>query len=179
MKKFMLLSGLVAAISATTMVQAAEGELTFTGTLVASSCEVNVGGGGDINVPMGTVDFAALSEGSVGYVDAPIAFNVSCSDTGGLDTARLTFDPSGGSGTNPNDSRLLALNTGADEATGVGIALVKKDGNIIDLTSDPSVTELLSGDSADFGLRAGFVLDGTTQKPGAVNATLPVVLSLE
>ena len=178
MKKLMILSGLVAAMSAASMAQAAEGTLNFTGELTAASCQVNATVPGNIAVDMGQVDFSSLSTTTIGMVETPIQFEVNCTDAGGLDMARLTFDASRGSDTNPNNRQLLALDN-TSTGSGVGIALVGPAG-IIDLSSaTPTITTNLDAGSANFDLKAGFVLDGTAPTAGAVSATLPFVLSLE
>lgn len=187
MKKLVLVSSILAAASFAQLSQAATGDINFTGELTAATCTVTGGSGGtanDIDVPMGIVSIADLGDGISGNfgVETGINMDIDCAGAGGLNTVVMNFAPRSGSGIDPVDNRLLQLDAGG--ATGVGIALINDNNDIVNLGAAETVkAALVAGTggaaTAKLNLRASYIKTATTPTFGDANATMPFTLSYE
>ncbi|MCE1056160.1 fimbrial protein, partial [Pseudomonas alloputida] len=93
----------------------------------------------------------------------------------------VTFDPSSGSGIDGKNPSLLRT---AGTAAGVGIGIYNTANKLLNLSSNESIRGALSGDAtagykARLSLRAAYVANGWTVKPGTATGTLPFTLSYE
>lgn len=170
---------------------AADGTIAFTGEILAASCSATAGAGtsvaGDkgkqtINVPLGKVSMDSL--GGTGIIaGSAININLDCGSTAaGLTTVQVQFDPMSGSGIDGKKNSLLKT-TGT--ATGVGIGIFNSDNTTVNLAANEffSAPLVVTGEgekaqySAALNMRAGYVANGDTLKPGTANATLPFTLT--
>lgn len=193
MKKLVLVSSILTALSFAQLSQAKTGDISFTGNLTAATCSVSGGGGGgedagnDISVAMGSISTADLGDGTSGDfgTETGINLDLDCTGAGGFTTVVMGFAPRSGSGLDADDTRLLAL-TGAGDAgiaTGVGIGLINDSNAIIDLGAAETVKSALvvSGATATahMNLRAAYIKNGATIAAGTANATMPFTFSYE
>lgn len=177
---------------------AADGQIHFTGEIIAASCEMTTGSGGgtvtdpkNITVDLGSVSKDALANsGGNGNIVAAKNINLvlDCANTSaGLTTVHLSFQPaaSGGSGLDAANTRLLKVTGGA---AGVGIGLFDQNNQLLDLNNPSTkVTGPLSlvgpGNTtatANLNLRAAYVANGLpTITEGPANGVLPFSLSYE
>ena len=180
---------------------AADGKITFTGEIIASSCTLEndtSGGtvsGKNISVPLGKVSADAL-EGSENGANITGAQNINlslkCGEAEGANTLVMTFQPATGSGVDTSNTKLLKL-TGAGTtgvATGVGIGLFDSNNTLLDLnnpltqiegaltvTGDGGTPETFTG-TATLNLRAAYVKSSVAAiGPGQANGDLPFVLT--
>jgi len=109
-------------VGLSTSVKAMDPQLSITGEVKASSCEVNA----DETVRIGT--FAGSDFPSIGSTSAFKAFNITLTKCyAGLSSVQVTF-----SGTSDVDNpALLAINEGAGMATGLGVEVLDTNGNPI------------------------------------------------
>ncbi|MEN2469123.1 fimbrial protein [Burkholderia sp. GS2Y] len=175
---------------------AADGTINFTGEIVAASCGItggagtSVGGGkGEqaIDVKLGKISSDALG-GTAGNGIAAgtlINLNLDCGNTAtGLNTVKMSFDPNSGSGIDSKNNSLLRVTGGAE---GVGIGLYDADSKLLNLSANETFdaplvkggTEEAPTYTANMSLRAGYVANGVTVKPGVANGTLPFTLTYE
>lgn len=179
-----------------TSAMAADGMLSFSGEVVAASCSIRAGAGSTvtgeegnqrIDVKLGKVSLDSLtsSGSSLPVAGVNINLNLDCGATAtGLKTVRLKFDPSSGSGIDPDNVSLLKT-TGT--AKGVGIGLYDLNNKLLNLSGNETFdAPLVSvGDidepqyKASINLRAAFVANGDDMAPGLANATLPFTLTYE
>ncbi|MDT8921771.1 type 1 fimbrial protein [Pseudomonas taiwanensis] len=184
-------TSIIAAISTSTM--AADGTINFTGEIVAASCTVSAGSGtslsgaaGDqiIDVKLGKVSSNSLNgvAGSGVVAGQSVNLNVDCGKTAAdLAAVKMEFDPVGGSGVDAKNPGLLRT-TGT--ATGVSIGIYNTANKLLNLSSNESIRGVLSGDATAgyktrLSLRAAYVANGYTVKPGSANGTLPFTLTYE
>jgi len=178
---------------------AADGKITFTGEIIASSCTLEDGTsggtvGGDkknISVPLGTVSADALadSENGANITGAQnINLSLKCGEAEGANTLVMTFQPATGSGIDTSNTKLLKLSPGG--ATGVGIGLFDSNNTLLDLnnpltqiegglvvTGDGGTPEKFTG-TATLNLRAAYVKNSAAAiVPGMANGDLPFVLT--
>lgn len=93
MKKFMLITSLVGAMTASAMVQAAGGTINFQGKILDATCNSTVSSSGTVVLPtIGAADFTGLTAGTT-----PFSINLSgCTGTG-LNTVSAYFESTGSS----------------------------------------------------------------------------------
>lgn len=182
MKKTILASSVLAAVSFTQLTQASTGSINFTGALTAATCTINGGTSKDLDVDMGTVSIDDLNNGSSDAgANTRITVDIDCTTATGLTNIYMNFDPRSGSGQDPKDSRLLKT-TGT--ATGVGIGLIDKTNKILDLKAGETITEPLDVQPdgkgrASLDLRVAFVKNGNPLVAGDANATLPFTFTYD
>lgn len=190
MRKLVVTSSIIVAVSATQIAYAKTGDINFTGSLTAVTCSITGGNGGatgnNINVKMGTVSIRDLGDGTSGNFGAETGINldIDCTGATGLTAAVMSFAPRSGSGVVSSDTRLLQLATGAGTATGVGIAIIDGANNIIDLGNAATIkTPLTAGTddaaTAKFKMRAAYIKTATTPTAGTANATMPFTIAYE
>ncbi len=183
---------------------AADGTINFTGEIVAASCTMtggagtSVGGGKgnqiiDVNLGKVSVDSLGTTAGGAIAGGTNINLELDCGNTGaGLKVVKVKFAPNaGGSGTDPDDTKVLKITGGANPAAqNVGIGIFDSNNKLIDLgANDLGITGDLVEDktdpqnikySAKLNLVAGYVR--TNSKPvvaGEANGTLPFTLTYE
>ncbi|AZE51224.1 Fimbrial protein precursor [Pseudomonas chlororaphis] len=178
---------------------AADGTIDFKGEIIAASCSITGGAGTSvggnkgsqtIDVNLGKVStdsLAGTAGGGAAIVGGKsINLNLDCGGTAnGLKSVRMQFDPNSGSGIDSKNNSLLKLTPGG--ATGVGIGIFNGSNNLVNIAAN----ETISGDlvatgegentkyTAKLDLRAGYVANGDTVKPGAANGQLPFTLTYE
>jgi len=179
---------------------AADGTINFTGSIVAASCTLtggsgtNVSGGkGDqiVDVKLGKVTTDSLGGTASGSIVGGTAINLelNCDNSAeGLNKVKLRFDPTSGSGIDPNNNKLLAT-TGPedDKATGVGIGLYNDQNVLLNLSGNDVIEgNLVKGGtdqnptySAKLAMRAGYVKSGSAVTAGQANGQLPFTLTYE
>ncbi|WP_051939493.1 fimbrial protein [Pseudomonas alkylphenolica] len=172
---------------------AADGTVNFTGEIIAASCSISAGAGtsvtgaaGDqvIDVKLGKISSNSIKGVAGGGITAgqAVNLNLDCGTTAADVTAvTMQFDPSSGSGIDGKNPNLLRT-TGT--ATGVGIGIYNTANRLLNLSSNESIRGAISGDAtagykAKLSLRAVYVANGWTVKPGTAIGTLPFTLSYE
>ncbi|KPM66686.1 MULTISPECIES: fimbrial protein [Pseudomonas] len=172
---------------------AADGTVNFTGEIVASSCSIKAGAGtsvggaaGDqvIDVNLGKVSSSSLGGIAGGGIVAgqAVNLNLDCGKAAtDLTAVKMQFDPNSGSGIDPKNPSLLRT---VGTATGVSIGIYNTANKLLNLSSNDSIRGVLSGDATAgyqtrLSLRAGYVANGYTIKPGTANGTLPFTLTYE
>lgn len=144
---------------------AADGTIHFTGSITDQTCTVD-SGSQNLNVDLGNVAQTAL-DGTAGMKAAPTRFTLSlsdCPDT--ANGANVKFDGTS-DGVNQN---LLALDSGAGIASGVGIEIADKNGTSIPLhTASTDYTLGPGSNTLDFIAR--YVSTGTAVTTGTANGT--------
>ncbi|WP_423061377.1 fimbrial protein [Citrobacter portucalensis] len=133
------LSLLLAGVSAFSYADTPTGKVHFTGLITASTCDLEQGSGegqNDQTVKLQTVDVADFGT-NVGDEAANSTTNFHINLTGcttQLGSVNLEFS---GNNTDATDSTALAVDTGANAATGVGIRIYREGASkAIDFTSD-------------------------------------------
>ncbi|MNJ19594.1 Type-1 fimbrial protein, A chain precursor [compost metagenome] len=172
---------------------AADGTVNFSGEIIAASCSISAGAGtsvtgaaGDqvIDVKLGKISSNSIKGVAGGGITAgqTVNLNLDCGTTAADVTAvTMQFDPSSGSGIDGKNPNLLRT-TGT--ATGVGIGIYNTANRLLNLSSNESIRGAISGDAtagykAKLSLRAAYVANGWTVKPGTATGTLPFTLSYE
>ncbi|MGY4819426.1 fimbrial protein [Pseudomonas chlororaphis subsp. piscium] len=172
---------------------AADGTINFTGEIIAASCKIesgsgtSVGVGNAIDLNLGKVSSDSLGGTAGGGIvgGKSINLNLDCGGTAaGLNSVKLQFDPSSGSGIDSKKSALLKVTGGAE---GVGIGLYDSNSKLVDLGANETIDGALvaTGEGAEtkytakLNLRAGYVANGDAVKAGAANGTLPFTLTYE
>lgn len=188
MKKTLLAATLLSTFALTSIAHANTGTISFTGTLTASTCTVDPGAGtggttNNIEVDLGTVSFRDLSEGQGTDFGAATRINldISCTSAGGLNTVKMNFHPSSGTGVDTFDPRLLQTTGGS---TGVGIGIINEANQVLALNGGETIDAPLtvSGNNAvaQLSMRAAYILNGNpTRTAGDANGSMPFTLSYE
>lgn len=180
MKKFIAISGVIAASSFMQLSLAKSGDINFTGSLTAATCTATAPGStaNNINVPMGIVSIADLEDGSTGQASTTtqLQLDITCSGATDLSNAHMSFDPVSGSGLDTGDTRLLKIDSGG--ATGVGIALLDNTDKILNLGAGDRLTTALTlgaagAATAKLDLRAAYIKNGQALLAGDANASMP------
>ncbi|UUT20723.1 fimbrial protein [Pseudomonas sp. T8] len=175
---------------------AADGTINFTGDIIAASCAITGGSGtnvgGDKGAKAVTVNLGKVSSDSLtgtaggGIVGGKnINLSLDCGGTAaGLKSVKLQFDPNSGSGIDSKNGMLLKT-TG--DAEGVGIGIYDASNKLLNIAANETINgtlvETKEGDTTKYkavlDMRAGYVANGVTIKPGAANGTLPFTLTYE
>ncbi|CAI8992327.1 MULTISPECIES: fimbrial protein [Pseudomonas] len=175
---------------------AADGTINFTGDIVAASCEITGGSGtnvgGDKGAKAVTVNLGKVSSDSLagtaggGIVGGKnINLSLDCGGTAkGLTSVKLQFDPNSGSGIDSKNGMLLKT-TG--DAEGVGIGIYDGSNKLLNIAANETINgtlvETKDGETTKYkavlDMRAGYVANGATIKPGMANGTLPFTLTYE
>lgn len=165
---------------------AADGQIKFTGKVIASACTVDDGGGNqvkpDINVDMGTVTAESITNTPNGgnfTAIKNITMNLQCGEAVGATKLHMYFRPNEGTGLDTDGT--LKVTGGA---ANVAIALLDGNNQKIDLGNPSSyaIADLtpdadpLKPHTANLSLGAAYVKTGATIVAGGANGTLPFVL---
>lgn len=144
---------------------AADGTLNFTGKITSSACNIDASSTASGDIALGTVASNAFS--SVGTTAAPTRFTIVLTGCpADLKTASVRFD-----GTPSSNSEILALTTGADAATGVGIGLFEADSSTKIPLQTKSKSQTLTTDSNTLTYIAKYVSTAEKVSAGDANAT--------
>lgn len=150
MNKSVIAMGLLLAAAASPSSHAADavpgkgaGQINFTGTITASTCDVDINNqGGNPTIEMGTISSSAFkAKGDVAGIHR-IQIDLSNCDTNVLKEAGARF----GGAYDPVDNNLLALKTGDDAAKGLGIEFLNEDGTSLRLGDNPNKFIPITGD---------------------------------
>lgn len=165
MKKSLIAAALLTGSAFTSMANAADGTINFTGTITDVACTVTAGTATQ-TVAMGTVASSALS--AVGATSAPTRFNIVLSSCpAAVTSATIKFDGP----TNPTNSSLLALTNVAGVATGVGIGLYQQDSVTQIPMGNASASQTLSTlTDTTFNFIAKYVATSAAVVAGSANA---------
>lgn len=143
---------------------AADGTITFTGDIVASTCKIN-GGTNDQTVALGKVSTTALK--GAGTQAAGTLFTIAltgCGDT--FTSAQVKFDAT----KNTVNSDLIAL-SGDSTATGVGIGVFESDGVTYVTPYVATKAQAIKDGAATFSYVAKYVATGDTVTAGTANSS--------
>lgn len=165
MNKFILPFAAIALGATVATGYAADGTIRFTGAITDATCTVATGSQA-LNVDLGKVAKSALN-GSAGLSASPTRFTLGltgCPET--VKNASIKFDGNANS-VNP---KLLAVDSGTDAATGVGIQIAEENGTEIPLHTSSRNYALTTGtNQLDFVAR--YVSTGTAVTTGTANGT--------
>lgn len=177
-------------LSVTSFAEANSGTISFSGNVLSPTCTVSgsagaTGSGNGIAVPMGDVPINELTSGNwVGEHSHSFVLTATCpGNMSGYTRTRFTFNAPGGSGVDPDDTRMLRLTAGS-VARGVAIGLyVSGSVTPLNMNAAPSATANFvvagSNSTARIDLRAQYKRTSATPVAGSANATLPLTLSYE
>jgi major type 1 subunit fimbrin (pilin) len=170
--------------------EANSGTVTFSGSVSAPTCTVSgsegaTGSGNGLTVPMGDVPINELTAGNwVPEHNRSFVLTVLCpGNMAGYSRARFTFNAPGGSGVDPDDTRMLRLSAGS-QARGVAVGIYVS-GSVapLNMGAAPSTTGnfvVAGGNStARVDLRAQYKRTSAAPRAGSASATLPLTLSYE
>lgn len=143
---------------------AADGTITFTGDIVASTCKIN-GGTNDQTVALGKVSTTALK--GAGTQAAGTLFSIAltgCGDT--FTSAQIKFDAT----QNDDNNDLIAL--GSDStATGVGIGIFESDAVTYVKPFVATKSQTITDGAATFNYVAKYVATAATVTAGTANSS--------
>ncbi|MFC5699473.1 fimbrial protein [Pseudomonas sp. GCM10022186] len=163
--------------------RAGGGQISFTGVINNDACSVEGSTGKEKAI---AVDMGNISIKDMGTDTAPTAGRLSANDislklncNAGTKVS-MTFDAKNGGSGVVNGKKVLKLE-GSGAAKNVGIAILDRDGNIIDLNTEAKIESTLNGGDATLTFAAAYVTtaDPKTATPGDGNATLPFILHYE
>jgi major type 1 subunit fimbrin (pilin) len=170
--------------------QSNSGTVNFSGSVSAPTCTVSgsagaSGSGNGITVPMGDVPITELTSGDwVSAHSNSFVLTALCPGSmAGYTRTRFTFNAPGGSGVDPNDTRMLRLSAGS-QARGVAVGVyVSGSFAPLNMGAAPSTTGnfVVSGGNsmARIDLRAQYKRTSAVPMAGSANATLPLTLTYE
>ena len=169
MKKSIISLFCLAAIGVTGSAMAYDGQINFTGSISDQTCTVDSAAQG-LDVDLGKVAKSALQNtdgtDAAGVKSSAVKFALavsSCPDT--VTGATVTFD-----GTSASDTTLLAIESGATAAKGVGIGIYDSSDNLIPLHSASTNYPLSAGPNT-LNFLARYVSTGEPVVIGAANGT--------
>lgn len=161
-KKALVAAALLSIVSVNAA-HAADGNLTFTGEILAATCTINGSAPGNINIPLG--NFSVNEFGSTGTTagNGKIVMDLAgCPNQ--ISTVKIQFD---GTADNTNPSLLKIDGSGA---TGLGIGIYETDGTPIPIGMSSRDITLTSG-AARAEFDAKLMSTASTVGPGSVDAT--------
>ena len=122
--------------------------MNITGTVTAEGCNVDVDSATQ-NIKIG--DFSAAAFPTVGTTSASVQLPIKLTNcSSGITGAKVTFSGNADS----TNNQLLALNSGADMATGVGVEILDSAGAAIPVNGTSTTQTLSAGDNTmNFALR--------------------------
>lgn len=190
LKASLLMAGIAASLVAP-LAQAADGTITFNGTITASACTTVVGivglnagstSGKNATIKLPELPTSALT--TAGTYAGQTGFDISlqgCQATATLNNVRTLFT----TGNTPADDNYVMANTAASGAENVGVAILTTSGTQIDLNGgvnqDPGAPlPLLTGSQDDVTLHyqaAYKVLTGGNVTAGPVTGVADYTIS--
>lgn len=194
--KFRNLTALAVVLSAFSfsgMVNA--GTINFTGAVQDVSCNVKPGTGAsgsddNITIDLGTVSkdgIANNAETVTGMATTFASIDVTCADVKSLNKVKMKFDGYSGSGVESNRGLLHVTGHGtADNADGVGIAILDDNNKVIDLRDsakfiEADLTKNGNDATAKLNFKAAYMMIGNKADiiAGKAHGQLPFVLIYE
>ncbi|MDR6352454.1 fimbrial protein [Pantoea sp. SORGH_AS_0659] len=165
-KKALVAAALLSIVSVNAA-HAADGNLTFTGEILAATCTINGSAPGNINIPLG--NFSVNEFGSTGTTagNGKIVMELAgCPNQ--ISTVKIQFE-----GTPDDDNPSLLKINGS--ATGLGIGIYETDGTPIPIGNSSRDITLTSG-AAKAEFDAKFMSTANTVGAGSANATATYTL---
>jgi len=155
---------IASALTMGNMAQAADGNIEFTGDIVANSCKVTGTSGVNVGVDLGKVNVDALK--TSGAYAAPTPFTIKLSDCASVNSASVTFD---GTLDSVNHSLLKLSHTG-NVAKNVAVGIYEADSStLIPLLTKSAAKTVIDG-AADLSFVAKYVATGKAEA-GTANAS--------
>lgn len=151
---------------------ASDGQINITGAIISNTCVVDTTSE-NMTVKMGSV--ASNQFYHTGAVSAVQPFTiklVKCGDT--ASAVSVTFNGN----VDVHDNNLLAIDRASASATGMGIAILDFNRQIVPLNTQSTKYNLSPGaSSVDLNFYAEYMANGDTVKSGEANATATFVLN--
>ncbi|MCU6306352.1 fimbrial protein [Enterobacter quasiroggenkampii] len=152
--------------------QAHDGQINITGTIQSNTCIVDTDSQ-NMTVDMGNVASRQFSQAGATSTPQPFMIKlVKCGDaaSGVSVTFKGTVDS--------RDNQLLAIDSGSAAATGMGIAILDLNRQVVPLNASSAKYPLTPGmQSVDLNFFAEYRANGDTVKAGDANATASFVLN--
>lgn len=166
MKVKQALIGLTAIIGLHGAANAADGTINFTGTITDVACTVDTSSASQ-TVNLGTVSSKAFT--ASGSTAAPTRFGITLTNCPATATkASVKFSGP----TNSANTSILALTSGSDTATGVGIGIYEQDATTLIPVGSTSASKTLSSDAnTTLNYIAKYVSTAASVGTGTANAT--------
>lgn len=120
---------------------ATDGTVNFTGSVTDTACVVDMGGSNVLAVQMGKISKNSFPV--AGSVAAATKFTLQLKSCPTATTATVKFDGIAAGG----DNKILALTSGTDSATGLGIQISDKSGAVLPLYANSVSYPLAKGDA--------------------------------
>jgi len=172
MNKSLIALAIVAGSAFTTVAQAADGTINFTGTITDTACTISTATKNQ-TVSLGTVSKTAFA--AAGDTAAPTKFSIvlqNCPTT--VASAAVKFDGP----IDPNNTKLLALTSGTGIATGVAVGIYEKDAaTLIPIATNSASQTLSSTADNTFEFIAKYVSTSATVVSGPANAATNFTIS--
>lgn len=165
MNKKLIVIAMLAGSAFTSVAQAADGTINFTGNITDDACTVTPATANQ-TVTLGTVNSGSFA--SAGATASPTRFGITLTSCpAAVTTASVKFDGP----TNAANSDLLALTAGAGIATGVGIGIYEQNATTMIPVSTASASKTLSTtDDTTFNFIAKYVATAASVTAGTANA---------
>lgn len=141
-----ILAGTVLLFSSSTVVNAVDGQINFTGKVATTGCQVSSSTASPQSVPLGTVSVASLGN-TAGTLSGATTFNIAFSGCPAATTAstlKFSFTSSNGS----TNGAYILNSAVTDPANGVGIALFDHKNKPITNNTSTSSFEIPVGSSS-------------------------------
>jgi len=171
MNKTIIALAIAAGSALTSVAQAADGKINFTGTITDSAYTVTTGTKTQ-TVNLGTISSSGFD--GAGAVSGASRFSVALeSCPGTVTTASVVFDGQ----PDTNNTSLLALTPGTGVATSVGIGIYEEDSTTLIPVATKSAEKDLSPAGATFNFIAKYVATDAAVGAGTANAVSDFTIS--
>lgn len=146
---------------------AADGEITFEGSIVDTACTVDIGTGNKMTVTLGEISKTSFT--GVGSTSSATEFNIKLKACpAAITSATVKFDGNAYSG----DPSTLALDGGeTGVATGVGIQIKDSTETVVPLATPSSSYTLQETEENTLPFYASYIQKAATVVAGTANAT--------
>lgn len=158
-----LIASLLLTSAAMPAAYAADGQINFTGEIIAAACTVDPADATQ-TVPLGKMASTAFSASGTTAGVAPFKISLTACDNSISDVS-VRFDGSA----DADNPQLLEVNGGAG---GLGIALYEEDGStLIPINSNSKVKSIASGSAIQLNFIAKYMATANTVTAGNANAS--------
>ncbi|MBD9646302.1 type 1 fimbrial protein [Pantoea sp. PNT02] len=165
-KKALVAAALLSAFSFNAA-NAVDGTITFTGRIIATTCDINGGPGGSVDIPVAMGTYGADQFGASGSTVGSVPFQIALTNCdAALTSASVLFEGTQDAA-NP---QLLALTTGGTTADNVGIGIYESNGSTQIPLNTSSASQTLNGNAATLNFIAKYVSTDATVTEGDANA---------
>ncbi|MCV3773536.1 MULTISPECIES: fimbrial protein [Enterobacter] len=148
-------------------VNASDGSINFTGTVLDAACTVDVGASSALAVDLGSVQKSAFT--AVGSTASATKFTLKVSKCPSTITkASVKFEGISYDG----DESVLALTTGTGVATGIGIQLLDSASTVVPLETPSSSYTLATDVSNELDFYARYIQKAATVAAGKADAAV-------